>query len=452
MNLRDLLPLVWSNLQRMKGRVAMTALGVVIGTAALVVLISLGAGLERLSTELTSGAALTEIMFNPPINFKVVQGAELAGLASDDVPSRCSGILDDMPVLDATVREEVAAVPGVEWVGVFETLLGTADIEYGPLRGSSVIRGVDPTVLPELGLEAAQGTLELGWGEVVIGSDFAAGLYDPALRKASSGRAPSPTPTPSPPPELLGEGLTIRLTTLDADGEIVNRDVRVKVVGVLAPKGWLYDDGLIMSERDVLALNDWMHAARAGQRRDPARQGYSGVVIRATDVRSVVAIEEALTELGFPVYTERKQLEEWSSFFGALQVFLGGIGAISLVVAAFGISNTMLMAITERTREIGLMKAIGASNRDVVTIFLAESIGIGLLGGVGGVVVGLGVTGLLSLGGSIRLAGLPSASAYTPPWLPLFTIGFAGLVGVVAGTYPARRAARMVTIVALKYE
>ena len=85
-------------------------------------------------------------------------------------------------------------------------------------------------------------------------------------------------------------------------------------------------------------------------------------------------------------------------------------------------------------------------------IFLAESAGIGLLGGVGGVAVGLLLTTLLSLGGSVRLAGLPSAAAYTLPWLPIFAVGFAGLVGVIAGTYPARRAARLEPLLALKVE
>ncbi len=453
MNARDLLPLVLGNLQRMKGRVVMTALGVVIGTAALVVLVSLGAGLERLSAGLTSGAALTEISFNPPAHFKVVSGAELDGMASQDIPNRCGSVLDQMPAVDGAMREQFAQLPGVEWVAVYENLMGTADIEYGALRGSGFIRGMEPSLLPQLGLEPAAGTLELGRGEAVVGAGFAAELYDPALRGASpSGPQARPTPTPAPPPDLLGQTLIVQFTTLDAERNQIQLRLRVRVVGILAPRGYLYDPGLIMLERDVLEVNNWMHAARAGQRRDPARQGYSGVVVRAVDLRSTAMVEEGLTELGFPVYTERRQLEEWSAFFTGLQVFLGIIGAISLVVAAFGISNTMLMAVTERTREIGLMKAVGASNRDVVAIFLAESGGIGVLGGVGGVAVGLLMSGLLRLGGPVRLVGLPSASTYTPLWLPFFTVGFAVVIGLIAGAVPASRAARLVPIVALKYE
>ncbi len=448
MSPHDLLPLVVSNLRRMKGRVLLTALGVVIGTAALLVLISLGAGLQRLSSEFTSGSDLTEIHLNMHTRYRIVQGAELAGMASEAPPSRCGSPLDDQPVVDEPMREQFAALPGVKEVAVYETLLGSAEIEYGKLRGSSVIRGVEPALFPQLGLQAERGTLALNRGEAVVGAAFAAALYDPAERNPDARREAAE----SAPPDLLGEPLTLRLSTLDVDGALIERSVRVRVVGVLAPRGWRYDDGLFLLERDVVELNNWMHARRAGQRRDPARQGYTGVVIQAQDLESTLQVEESLHALGFPVYTERQQLEEWTAFFGALQLFLGGIGAISLLVAAFGISNTMLMAIHERTQEIGLMKAIGATNRAVIAIFLAESAGIGLLGGLGGALVGSGINLLLGLGGTIRLAGLPTAASYTPPWLPPFSVLFAGLVGVLSGSYPARHAARLVPIVALKHE
>ena len=451
MNTRDLLPLVLNNLRRRKGRVALTALGVVIGVAAILVLISLGAGLQRLSTEFTSGSALTEIHFNPHVDYKIVQGAELDGMAAEAPPGRCGSILDTMPVVDAAMRERMDALPGVTWVGVYETLLGTAEIEYGKLRGYSIVRGVEPALLAQLGLEVAQGTLMAGRGDAVIGANFAASLFDPAQRNLDTAARSAPV-EPVAVPDLLGETMFLRLTTLDEAGTTVQQTVRVRVVGVLAPRGWLYDENLFLLERDVIDLNTWLHGRRAGQRRHPPRQGYNGVVVRAVDMQSVVGVEEALTALGFPVYTERQQLAEWAAFFQALQMFLGGVGAISLLVAAFGISNTMLMAIHERTREIGLLKAIGATNRAVVVIFLAESACIGVLGGIGGVAVGLTLTGLLRLGGAIRIAGLPSAGVYIPLWLPFFAVGFAGLVGVIAGTYPARRAARLAPLLALKYE
>lgn len=112
----------------------------------------------------------------------------------------------------------------------------------------------------------------------------------------------------------------------------------------------------------------------------------------------------------------------------------------------------MLMAIHERTQEIGLMKAIGASNRAVVAVFLTESAGIGLLGGVAGVAVGVGVVGAMGLGGRVSIAGLPTAGTVLPLWLPVFAVLFACGIGTLSGALPARRAARLAPLVALKTE
>jgi putative ABC transport system permease protein len=163
--------------------------------------------------------------------------------------------------------------------------------------------------------------------------------------------------------------------------------------------------------------------------------------------------------MGFNVQSDRQQLEQASSFFVTLQAILGGIGAIALLVAAFGIANTMSMAILERTREIGLMKAVGASNKDVMIVFLGESGGIGLLGGLGGVLLGIGLNVVLNLvGQSMQLGqamtGVNEATniTHTPIWLPIFAALFATLIGVVSGAYPASRAAGLSPITALKYE
>jgi putative ABC transport system permease protein len=451
MQLRDLLPLAMGNLMRARGRVALTGIGVAIGTAALVILVALGAGMRRLSTEFTSGSPLTEIHFNPRADYRIVEGAEIDGLASEMPPSRCRYLGDGEPVVDAALRHRIADLPGVSWVAVYEMLLGTADIAYAHLRGQAGIRGVTPELLEQLELEAARGTLELRSGEAVVGAEFAASLYDPRRNAAAQAGGALLRPA-APPPDLLGELLTLTLTTLGRDGELLHRTVRVRVVGVLAPRGWAHDQMVYLAEHDVVTFNHWMHGHRAGARRDPARQGYTGVVVKADDLQSVVGVEEALQEMGFGLYTERRQLEEWASFFTGLQLFLGGIGAISLLVAAFGISNTMLMAIHERTREIGLMKAIGASNRAVVAVFLTESAGIGLVGGLAGVVVGGVILGAMSLGGHVAIAGLPTAGVVLPLWLPAFAVLFACVIGTLSGALPARRAARLAPLTALKTE
>ncbi len=204
--------------------------------------------------------------------------------------------------------------------------------------------------------------------------------------------------------------------------------------------------------RDVIEYNSWAE----GKRLDPGRDGYEQVLVRGASSRDVLALEQELMQRGFQVYSQRQQVEELSSFFVTLQAIFGGIGAIALLVAAFGIANTMSMATLERTREIGLMKAVRASNKDVMIVFLGESGGIGLLGGLGGVLLGLVLNLVLNLvGQSMQLGqamtgvnGQATNITHTPIWLPIF----AALIGVVSGAYPASRAAGLSPITALKYE
>jgi len=161
--------------------------------------------------------------------------------------------------------------------------------------------------------------------------------------------------------------------------------------------------------------------------------------------------------MGLFAFSAHDALRSVNTIFLILQAIFAGIGGIALLVAAFGIANTMIMAIYERTREIGLMKAIGATNRDVMTVFLAEAGAIGLLGGVLGVIVGILLSQIVNLFAlsylSTQTGGLgPSFVVYTSPWLILLSLAFATLVGLLSGIYPAMRAATLNPVSALKYE
>jgi len=174
----------------------------------------------------------------------------------------------------------------------------------------------------------------------------------------------------------------------------------------------------------------------------------------------VLGITDQITAMGFMATAQQDYVQGINSFFVVLQVVFGGVGAVALLVAAIGIANTMTMAILERTREIGLMKAVGATNNNVLAVFLGEAAGIGFLGGLGGVLLGWGGGQALNLVASSFLASSmqqsygapPAMSVVTPLWLPLFSLGFATLVGVISGLYPALRAATLVPVNALKYE
>ncbi|NLL23648.1 MAG: FtsX-like permease family protein, partial [Tissierellia bacterium] len=139
-----------------------------------------------------------------------------------------------------------------------------------------------------------------------------------------------------------------------------------------------------------------------------------------------------------------------------IQAVLGGIGSISLIVAAIGIANTMVMSIYERTREIGIMKVIGASVRDIRLIFLTEASLIGLLGGVLGISLSIGISQLLNFIFSQTEAGVrlgdDAVISIIPPWLILLSLIFSSLIGLMAGYYPAKRATKLSAIEAIKTE
>lgn len=449
MQSRDLVPLVWNNLRRCQSRVLMTALGVAIGTAAVVVLVSLGTGLKRQAQQgLMSGSGMTQLRITAPTNY-------ITDLNDPSMP-RGRGlegptwtVIDDRVLTEFRSWEEVTSAQPVEM------LMAQAKVEYGRLIGHPNICGIGPQALQTWDLAASSGTLDLRRGQAVIGAKVAESFRDQnAVNNRVRGSAPTKLETV---PNLQGAILRLRLTRFTKDGTAVEKTVRVEVAGVLRASGWRYDHAMYIPLRDALDWGTWAQ----GQRRDPGRQGYAEVVIDTADPKSLLALETKIAEMGFAVWSDRQQIEEANAYFATLQAVLGGIGAVALLVAALSIANTMLMAIYERTREIGLMKAVGATNRDVMSVFLAESGSIGLLGGLAGVVLGLAVNAIINVISRIIVAEQiangasdigQSAAAFTPLWLPLFAVAFATLVGVLSGAVPANRAANLSPVRALKYE
>jgi putative ABC transport system permease protein len=432
----DLLYLVLGNLARRKARVVMTAIGVVIGTAAVVVLVSLAAGLQlSFAQSLSAIGDLTEIT--------VLPGSYLAALGGSS-PGRAG----EEAVLDDRTLAEFRRLPDVVAVTPREPLTGGSTLRLNRLMGGAQVVGIDPTQVERLEFSLASGTDRLGRWQALVGIRVAEGFYDPQAQRPVE-----------EPPDLQGQALQLVLSRMGDDGRSVERIVRLRVTGVLKESGGQDDYTLYLALDDVLELNGWL----AGRRPNPGRDGYNQALVKVAAPEQVMAVEQEILEQGFFAYSPRTYLQSMNTFFLVIQAIFGGIGAIALIVAAFGIANTMMMAIYERTREIGLMKAVGATNRDVMSVFLAEAGGIGLLGGLGGVVLGAGLGALIDLIAGTYLAtqavqsgASPSDVAFsvihTPLWLPVFALLFSALVGVISGVYPAVRAASLSPVDALKYE
>ncbi|TAK14391.1 MAG: ABC transporter permease, partial [Anaerolineae bacterium] len=315
------------------------------------------------------------------------------------------------------------------------------------LEGYSSIIGLGAEDLSTMGVTAAQGTTELAKGTVIVGSQVASQFYNPQ---------PRPGQEATEPPELMDKTLRIVLIRWAQDGTETRKTIQVRVAGVLAESRGEADWSMFITLDELTAWNEWSMGRRINRDKD----GYNQAVVKVEDARQTIDVTNLIVEMGYQAYTPQSFVEGINSFYIILQIIFGGVGAIALLVAAIGIANTMTMAILERTREIGLMKAIGATNRDVMSIFLGEAAGIGLLGGLGGVAFGwvagqiINVLALAYLAGQSATQGgpPPSVAVYTPAWLPPFVIIFATLIGLVSGLYPALRAATLVPIQALKYE
>lgn len=431
MRFTDFISLIIDNLSRRKGRVLLTAIGVVIGTAAVVTLVSLGVGLQQSATSQLWGINdLTSIEVYP--GYPMPEGPMAQVITEDDIKR-----------LTPEAVESFKAIPGVTQVVVKQYIQGGMEISLDKLSAWGSAMGVNLTDLKDIGLEASQGETTISRGKVVVGSAFNNNFYDPN---------PRPNSEPITPPDLMGQKLKIKLTRWSEDGTTSTKSYALEVVGVLAESRGESDYSMYMVLDEVTQWNEWF----AGKRIDYKKDGYNAVTVKVESPKIVVDITNQITDMGYQAYTPQSTVEGINSYFSTMQLVFGGIGAIALLVAAIGIANTMTMAILERTREIGIMKAVGATNNNILTIFLGEAAGIGFLGGIGGVLVGWAICAVINaLGGSMLANGGgmgTQLAASIPFWLPVFSIAFATLIGLISGLYPALNAATLIPVDALKYE
>jgi putative ABC transport system permease protein len=441
----DLISLILDNLGRRKARVALTAVGVIIGTAAVVVLVSLAIGLQRNATQQLGGIGdLTQIQVMP--NFGGGPGGPVAVQVAG-AKGGASGPAPEQKLITEQTLSELAALPNVEAVIPRDYLQASAMIQYNRLESYVGLTGVGVHDLSEMGLQPRSGSLVLERGTAVVGAMISQNFFDPR---------PRPGQEPPQPPDLMDANLKLILMKYTQDGQEIRKSVPLRVVGVIAESRGEADYSIYVPLGDLTALNEWAIGRRVNRNRD----GYAQAVVKVNDVKNVLDVTDQITAMGYQAYTPQSFVQGINSFYVMLQVIFGGVGAIALLVAAIGIANTMAMAILERTREIGLMKAIGATNRDVLSVFLGEAAGIGFIGGLGGVLLGWSAGQVINVLAMAYLAGQasqtgglpPSVAVFTPLWLPVFALIFATFIGLISGLYPALRAATLIPVDALKYE
>jgi putative ABC transport system permease protein len=241
---------------------------------------------------------------------------------------------------------------------------------------------------------------------------------------------------------------------------VISHEEKLKIVGVSE----LDPDSLRGNARArvflPVKLAQSLHVLQSGGIRDTTQAAsntptYSTVSVRVRSPKDVEAIEDAIKKMGFNTFSIIDATRSMRQFFAILDLFLGIFGSLALAVASIGIVNTLVMAILERRREIGIMKALGASDVEVKKLFFAEAGVMGVMGGAVGVAMGWIIGHAINLGTNIYLRRLnfpPEQIWFVPWWLVAGAIVFAVIVSLVSGLYPAARAARLDPVQALRYE
>lgn len=448
MKLRDMLGMSVKNLLKRKVRTSLTAAGVLIGTGAIVVMLSIGIGLtEGMNESIQQMGDITVIQIH---NYN--QSADRAKLNDEAIAS--------IAAMDHVVA--VTPVYNVPW--------GSCVIESGKYRYDGSIYGVDMNTMESFGYQLENGAFpeESKRGNAILFSSDA--LYSFFNTKKKSHNRVDPYPDqngniPKPYVDPMKDRLELQM--MDEEGNATGRPTKLIGTGVLTPDysktpSTSYAAFVDLSLAKELAKKVKTSGA-SGTRGGAQGINYDQAVVKTASVSDVQAVEQAIHDLGFPdTYSMETVRAPIQQMMNTIQLVLGGIGAVSLVVAALGILNTMIMSIYERTREIGVMKVLGCEVRHIRAMFLMEAGIIGLLGGILGLGVSYGASALINffassggsgaLGGILGMAGSVSTISVIPPWLAAGSVVFAVCVGVVSGILPANRAVKISALTAIRQD
>lgn len=460
MILRDFLAISTQNLWRMKLRTALTVSGVVVGIGALVAMLSFGYGMQK-----NVSARFGELDLFRTLHV-------MPQVAADDEDVQADSSRTPPSILDEAAIETFAALDGVRMV--YPQQAFEAQVRWDGQTHTAKVQA----------LPASFGRQSM-FREMIAGRFFAADTAREAVVSREWLRRMEIEPD-----SIMGKRLSLRtagsselllgvgraqLAKLGLSGSLVEiasdvaetilsfmqpNSVTVRVVGiaeiesgfgfrlgsVLVPSG-------VVSNLDYIAFSDPVELMTMLS--EPPAEGWALVVVKVMNERDYDRVSSEIEAMGFRIFSFLEQLDQIRRSFLVFDVIAGAIGLLALFIASLGIVNTMVMSIIERTREIGILKSLGAQEGQVRLLFLVESATIGLVGSLGGILLGWLVSRLLSAVIQWYLASqeLPAMDMFSLPlWVALGAIGFGVGVSIVAGLYPASRGARVDPVRALRYE
>ena len=417
MRLLDIFLLSLSHVRKSRMRSWLTIVGVIIGVASVVAIISIGQGMRENMQERLGGFG-ADILTVIPGYFRAT------GVHSEMHTDRSVSSSSSINLTDNDYKV-IKQVPGVMYVNGLVS--GKADLKYDNEKTVVSITGVDTSVwrlMDNTGIEEGRYLQAGDSNSVVIGYSLARGTF---------------------------------LTPVTLNRPLTIGGKNFRVVGILKQSGGLggsSDTGIYMSAE----------MARGVITEKVGYNQYTSMVIKASDASMVeyvkADIEEKLMSSrqvnprtkDFTVIASASIREQMSEVTQTLSLFLSAIAAISLLVGAIGIANTMFMSVMERTKQIGLLKAMGAGEREIMKLFLIESGIFGLVGGIAGAGLGAAISLIIPYLGIQALGFGGGLKATITPGIILFALGFSVVIGIVSGIIPARHAARMRPVDAIRYD
>ena len=453
----DLLELAVRNLRQSKLRNGLTTIGISVGVASLVAMLSLGVGLQQMATRRLAGSGLFDTVF-------VTSRQDFRGFDREDDAKTPHP--EQAPTLDEPAREKITKLPNVTEVEpeirVMGEVISGGETHFGFVTGLPMSARVNEAFDNLKGKFFSSNNAD----EAILLTDFAKEL------------------DPKNPSALIGQDITLRYgerqvlpqessdrpQLAGAENEptggddygfsVVRKLQKLRVVGLIDSEPY---GGMRTVSRGRIFLpvgtTERLNMAQFSDMRSSLRgasgKSYMTLTVRVKDPGKVAAVQDAIGQMGFRTFSVLDATKSLRRFFTVLDLFLGIFGSLALAVATLAIINTLVMAVLERRREIGVMKAIGASDQDVKKLFFTEAGAMGFLGGVLGILLGLAIGKGINFGTAIYLTRrqLPAEAVWSMPlWLVGAAIVFSIVVSLMAGLYPASRAARLDPVQTLKYE
>jgi len=465
----DLSELAVRNLRESFLRNSLTTIGIAVGVASLVAMLALGIGLQQLASRRLQRSGLFDTVV-------VTSRRDLRGFnrEEDNGPSPA-----ESPVLDESARQKIGQLPEVAEVS--PDIRFITDLQFEGKPHLSMVAGLPSSSRNNDAFEGMQGSffssetapeviLQKAFAAQLLGRKSRPGIEDPlvaelakpllgkelVMRYAERTAQPMSSAGNASEEKMPGKSDEVQ----GASYSVVSHLLTLKIVGIADLDPDTMRGGGQARVFLPIKLAESLHVVQPTDLRDTTRaldgaQTYSRLSVRIKSPKNVQVVEDAIKKMGFNTFSIVDATRGMRQFFAVLDLFLGIFGSLALAVASIGIVNTLVMAILERRREIGIMKAIGASDTDVKKLFFAEAGVMGLFGGIAGVALGWAIGRVINVGANIylRRQHFPAEQIWsTPWWLVIGAIVFAGIVSLISGLYPAARAARLDPVQALRYE